>query len=856
MKIKYLLLIYICLQQFVFAQRDVNSLLDYSLSYRGLTRQDITIPIEFFGAAEKSPTNDAKLLMPFVRDMMINPMRSMTWLDSTADYLKLDKETLLHILYHDYFDVDLKSPYSSLIYNEMSPDEVADAFEKIIKPITVRFQKLKNKYSLEEIKFLNDNLLSIFEESGNEDPSNFDIFKYNKARDSSTEVSKKTMELLSRAGIDYDCFQDFWDCNAWYNLLKLYKLDKNWDTHYLDEENVKGDFYYYNEEDGVRIAIGGPGNNVYNGRFDMIIDFGGDDIYNINNNNPTLIKDGQGGFSCIIDYSGNDHYSTKTNFSLAGGLFGSSFIFDKSGDDVYEAKTGSLGAAMCGLGVLIDEGGNDTYRAVSFSIGAGCFGIGLLIDNSGNDFYIANSYSEGFGFTQGVGCIVDKKGNDDYLVDSRSLDIGRYNDHYISMCQGYGLGLRPYYAGGVGLIIEGEGNDIYHTDIFGQGGAYWYSLGAIIDKSGHDKYDSYQYAQGAGIHLAVGLLKDYDGWDFYTSDGVSQGCGHDFGFGLLWDVKGNDNYSAYSLSQGAGNANGIGMLFDESGVDGYLVKDFNNTRGYGNPRREYGSIGVFIDGSGDDAYSIRQDSVIVNKSTWGVLYDATYTDLPEQVSGDFFKVDLDTTKKNTDHPSLGYSSEDLFMMAKTIEPRFALWQQYGFNKMIDDSVNTANHVLLKLATDDARETQVLRVLARKIPQSLNNSLINKLTNYINKQDTMTQPEVSLACYILGETASDRGRDVLYSLTFNDNIRIRSSAINALGKIPLDSNDTEFISKVSSRLRDMVFEDRPEKLYNKDIAFAFKKYKNPDNIPALEKLSQNIFFGARFLALEALKEYER
>jgi hypothetical protein len=55
------------------------------------------------------------------------------------------------------------------------------------------------------------------------------------------------------------------------------------------------------------------------------------------------------------------------------------------------------------------------------------------------------------------------------------------------MCQGYGLGLRPYYAGGIGLIIEGEGNDIYNTDIFGQGGAYWYSLGAIVDKSGHDK---------------------------------------------------------------------------------------------------------------------------------------------------------------------------------------------------------------------------------------------------------------------------------------------------------------------------------------------------------------------------------
>jgi hypothetical protein len=696
------------------------------------------------------------------------------------------------------------------------------------------------------------------EESDNEDPSNFDIFKYNKARDSSIETSRKTMELLSKAGIDAKHFDDFWDMNLIYFELKYYSYNKKWSTYHLDEKNVKGDFYYYYDKDGIRIAIGGPGKNIYTGKFDLIIDFGGDDVYNIENNSLPIPKDDQGGFSCIIDLAGNDFYTTKSNFSLAGGLFSSSFIFDKEGDDTYEGKTGCLGASIGGLGVLYDESGNDTYRAESFSIGAGCFGIGLLIDRSGNDFYIANSYSQGFGFTQGVGCIIDNIGNDDYLVDSRSLDIGRYNDHYISMCQGYGLGLRPFYAGGIGLIIEGEGNDIYHSDIFGQGGAYWYSLGAIIDKSGHDKYDAYQYAQGAGIHLAIGLLKDYDGWDFYTSDGVSQGCGHDFGFGMLWDVKGNDNYSAYSLSQGAGNANGIGILIDESGVDGYLVKDFRNTQGYGNPRREYGSIGVFIDGSGEDAYSVRMDSVLVNTSTWGVRNDFSDIDLPEQMSGDNFKVDLDVSKIpppiSKGSLQAEKTSENYFIMAKTIEPRFSFWQEYGFQKLVEDSVNTAYHILTKLFTNDARETQVMRVLARKIPVALNNALIDKLMTYIRDKRMMTQPEVSLAAYILGETGSGMGKQILYELTFDDNIRIRSSAINALGKVPYDADDVDFNSRVAERLRELVFEDRPEKLYNKDIAYAFTKYHDEKNIPALEKLSQNIFFGARFLALEELKKY--
>ncbi len=858
MKIKIFYYILFLIPQLIYSQRDINSVLDYTLKYRGLTRQDITIPIDFFGAAEKSPTNDAKLIMPLVRDMMINPLRSMTWLDSTANYLKLDREKLLQTLYRIYFGVDMPILTYDIICLETSVDEFGDGLIKSINRIESRYQKIKSIYNPEEIKFLNKNLLSIFEESDNEDPSNFDIFKYNKARDSSTEVSKRTMELLSREGVDFNCFNDFLECNFQYFICEWCRVNKNWSTFHLDEENVKGDFYYYYDEDGIRIAVGGPGKNIYTGRFDLIIDFGGDDIYNIKNNNPPISKEGQGRFSCIIDLAGNDFYSSKSNFSLAGGLFSSSFIFDAGGDDTYEGKTGCLGAAIGGLGVLLDESGNDTYRAESFSIGAGCFGIGLLIDRSGNDFYIANSYSQGFGFTQGVGCIIDNKGNDDYLVDSRSLDIGRYNDHYISMCQGYGLGLRPFYAGGIGLIIEGEGNDIYHSDIFGQGGAYWYSLGAIIDKSGHDKYDSYQYAQGAGIHLAIGLLKDYDGWDFYTSDGVSQGCGHDFGFGLLWDVKGNDNYSAYSLSQGAGNANGIGMLIDESGIDGYLVKDFRNTQGYGNPRREYGSIGVFIDGSGEDAYSLKMDSVLVNTSTWGVRNDIAESDLPEQVSGDNFKVDLDVAKipplVSKGSLQSEETSENYFIMAKTIEPRFSIWQEYGFKKLVDDSINTAVHLTTKLATFDARETQVMRVIARKIPYAINNALIIKLMTYIRDKRMMTQPEVSLAAYVLGETGLSIGKQILYELTFDDNVRIRSSAVNALGKVPYDTDDKDFNNRVAERLRELVFEDRPEKLYNKDIAFAFTKYHDEKNIPALEKLALNIFFGARFLALEELKKY--
>ena len=839
-------------------ERNIEDILNKTLGYRGLTRQDITIPVEFFTAAEKSPTNDAKRILPLVKDMMVNPLRSMTWLDSAGEYDKMG----IYILTAKMFDmIGYKMSIIEGIDIEMGFKDL-EAVANYLRAELERRRNLRkeffNKLPVNDRRFLEENILSIIEEDSEDDPDEKDIFSYNKRRDESIFTSKKVMDILSSMfdpevkqdslhSLRNSSFSDL-DIVYMYGYISQFLRDPE-DAYEVNNKYVQGRFYYYSDKNGIRIAIGGPGRNIYTGTFDYIFDQGGDDIYNIEI--PKNKKENLGGFSCIVDISGNDYYTTSGDFALAGGLFSSSFIFDKEGDDIYESKgAGNLGAAIGGLGLLYDEKGNDTYKGISFSIGAGCFGVGLLVDREGNDFYIANSYSQGFGMTEGAGAIIDNKGNDSYLVDSRSLDVGRYNDHYVSMCQGYGLGLRPYYAGGIGLIIEGAGNDIYNTDIFGQGGAYWYSLGAIIDKSGHDKYNGYQYSQGAGIHLAVGLLKDSDGWDFYQSNGVSQGCGHDFGFGMLWDVKGNDNYSAYSLSQGAGNADGIGILIDESGVDGYLNKYPGNTRGYGNPRREFGSIGVFLDASGEDFYSQPgYDSTFINSSNWGVFSDYYYTDIPSQISGDNFKVQVDSVDRPHDIP---FTLEQYFIMAKTIEPRFSYWQEYGFRKLIEDSITTAGYVLTKLGTEDHREVQVMRVLSQKIQKSVSDALMKRLSDYLAGITPMTQAEVSFACYIFGETRNPQGKEILLKLTYDDNYRVRSSAINALGKIKYDTTETGFINSAVSRLIELAEEGSDKKLYNKDIAFALGNYKTPDSFHALMKLLYNPYYGARFTAAENMK----
>lgn len=852
-----------------FAQNDIRSSLDKTLSFRGLSEKDITIPIST--DKDKSPTNNSKLLLPKVKELMDSPLKSFEFMEEMKKIDTLAFKNLLDKLSDCAFPI---RPKLKVITGGFSMDEktlsspksglqkyltLIVKYIKINKEVDKRFLKLN--FSPTELSYLKKNLFSIIEDSedGSDDNST-DIFKYNAARDSSWRISRTTLDLLTKIGMEnripfmLDKVNSIFEFYKYYSL-NLKSLDKS-NLQHITNQYVDGDFYYYLDDGDVRIAIGDAGKNIYNGHFDLIIDIGGDDVYNMSNEILT-----RNNFSCIMDFAGNDFYNTYSDFGLAGAVFSTSMIFDKAGNDIYKSQRGSLGAAIGGIGLLYDEAGDDIYEGNSFSQGAACFGIGLLYDRNGNDTYIANTCSQAFGMTQGIGSIVDEKGNDSYLISPRALDIGRYEDHYVSMCQGYGLGLRPYYAGGIGLLLDCEGNDIYNTDIFGQGGGYWYALGMLIDKKGNDKYNGYQYSQGAGIHLAIGLLQDDEGWDFYQSNGVSQGCGHDYGFGMLFDQKGNDNYSAYSLSQGAGNANGIGMFIDEEGRDGYLNKEPGNCRGYGNPRREYGSLGIFLDGSGTDFYSEPgYDSTLSNGSLWGTFNDvAAQDEIPNQVSGENYKVEMNTSRN--------YSQDELFVMAKTIEPRFSKWQEYGFNKLVEDSTNTAEYILKYLDTDDHRVSLVLRNLAFKIGTSMADVFKREIQTTITRKelersqfDIVKKPinlndnQLSFICYLFGETRNSSAKEELLQLTYDENVRVKSSAINALGKIIIDTNDTEFINKVSARLLQLADEDSDNKILYKDIAHALKNYKSKNSFEAYKTLLFNDYYGPRFIASEGLKPY--
>lgn len=343
--------------------------------------------------------------------------------------------------------------------------------------------------------------------------------------------------------------------------------------------------------------IGGTGNDYYSGDYKFILDFGGDDVYDLSydpeNPHGTI----------IIDLSGNDSYRSKTDFTLGSGCLSVGILLDFEGNDRYDAKSFSLGSAYFGFGLLYDAQGDDRYDGDTHVQGAASFGLGIVIDEEGRDIYNSAIYSQGFGFTEGLGIIYDIKGADSYYAGGKYKDILRYDVHYLSLSQGFGYGLRPYASGGIGAIIDIEGNDSYYSDIFGQGASYWWSLGVLYDSNGNDSYNCFQYGQGSGAHMTLGVLIDDYGNDVYFGKGLMQGVGHDYSCGLILDRHGDDTYTAYDLSQGAGSANGVGLLIDNIGDDRYFVKNPKNSQGYGNPRRDYGSIGIFIDLSGNDQYN-------------------------------------------------------------------------------------------------------------------------------------------------------------------------------------------------------------------------------------------------------------
>ena len=386
---------------------------------------------------------------------------------------------------------------------------------------------------------------------------------------------------------------------------------------------VTGEVLLFRETPYGLVVIGGRGPNTYDldERFALVIDLGGDDTYR---GAIAAANDIEHGISVVIDLSGNDTYQALP-LGLATGRLGVGLLIDRAGDDVYHLAQGSGGAGFAGLGILYDAAGNDRYVGARFTQGAAVGGLGLLLDLAGDDEYTSFGYAVGFGGPSGVGAVVDVAGHDRYQCGDRypsnynavGSQPGDAHFQYECFGLGTGSGKRIYsndpeqqsygLAGGMGMLIDLDGNDKYRSANFSQGCGYFFGVGLKLDMNGDDEHDAARYGHAAGAHYGVGLFVDYRGDDRYASAGpvYNGGTAWDLSVMLFIDAgQGNDVYDLRrSGGLGLADHRSWSLFIDEGGKDRYLVGDgAGGTRGMG--MASNGSMSGFFDLAGDDEYAI------------------------------------------------------------------------------------------------------------------------------------------------------------------------------------------------------------------------------------------------------------
>lgn len=357
-------------------------------------------------------------------------------------------------------------------------------------------------------------------------------------------------------------------------------------NQHLTVPGVQGEVCEVMETPEGRILVGGTGDNVYDldalPDVAVVVDLGGNDTYlegTVSARRPVMI---------LLDLAGNDTYRGEKPGIQGGAVCGISMLVDLAGDDTYEARDVAQGACVAGIGLLIDDAGNDTYRGLRRNQGSAMGGIAMLIDRAGNDSYHSALFAQGFGGPFGFGVLDDLDGADHYYAGGKWKNGYGDTPGYDGWSQGVGVGARGVANGGIGMLLDGGGDDIYECDYFSHGGGYWFAVGIARDFGGNDQrlgstrlaYDGSERAEkiflrwgiGWQAHYGIGFTLDDEGNDVYGGNIVGLGFSWDVGVAGLLDFGGNDQYTLTYGAQGQQAA--LGILFDYGGDDAYGGKDY------------------------------------------------------------------------------------------------------------------------------------------------------------------------------------------------------------------------------------------------------------------------------------------
>ncbi len=455
------------------------------------------------------------------------------------------------------------------------------------------------------------------------------------------------------------------------------------------------------------VLIGGSGSNVWQEVEALaILDLGGDDVFVWNRPEADLAKRP---LRVLVDFGGNDIYRVTGVGGPGAGVLGISILIDRGGDDAYllgvdpafdpqggrEAllaadpdgsnvplvpvarvfapseevgATGvaldsgfAFGAGFLGIGLCHDEAGDDLYLGQKFAFGSALWrGVGLLRDDAGDDLAVAAIAACGVGVNGAVGMLDDRGGNDHYqcggVYESGYSTGSEWDNGHTGAGLGFGSSwraerrsdaarLQPTFGGGVGILRDAAGDDVYIGGGFSMAASYAGGVGMLVDDAGDDTYFvrrgpgggnhsgwSGNHALGNGCHRGVGFLLDRGGNDRYSASSLGGGTAWDMAAGFLIDLGGDDALTdLYKPGAVGGNtgwaaARAFAVSYHVGGSDRYDRSSFGDAYSLapGYPGKG-GNFSFFIDaGPEPDAYpraAMPNDVWRLGKIAWETVED-------------------------------------------------------------------------------------------------------------------------------------------------------------------------------------------------------------------------------------------
>ena len=293
-----------------------------------------------------------------------------------------------------------------------------------------------------------------------------------------------------------------------------------------------------------------------------------------------------------IDLGGHNRYTGR----YASGKNTSSVLIDFGSETTTNFGDGCGGTGILGIGVAAFMGSRPDLNGKSFCFGTGIAGVGVtLVDQTTR--VESRAFGQGFGIA-GCGLFVGSKGSD-------NLKIG-YMGQGAAVMSGFGWNYNPggndrYRAGG--LVADGtsiSNNPLAPANAFlarsqGYSGLIAGGIGLLTDASGDDVYDGGNESQACATTQGIGSLLDEAGRDTYLADRKSQSFSTSEGFAALFELAGDDVYAIRkNESQAFASERSVALFLDRQGDD--LIASNDAQPGYA----QEGSVALFLDADGSN----------------------------------------------------------------------------------------------------------------------------------------------------------------------------------------------------------------------------------------------------------------